>query len=190
MKNLIAAVLFIGVAAYIGMLLYESWNGGDWLKSESTPVKKAEVVEDVLAPDEVAFTYPDVIEVVNSDGRELTITLLARNSTYIQFERSDRSERFIYPISDLNALSRQVVMSYPEVAILELEEPGDGDLKLTDAYIEQLELSIAKVDKEIALLKSRFQATDSDTSRRTIVREIEALTREKLQLQSKIAERM
>ncbi|MEN8662770.1 MAG: hypothetical protein ACN4GF_00915 [Lentimonas sp.] len=182
MKNFIVAVLFLGVAAYFGMLLYDSWSNGDWLKSEA-------VVEEAVVA-EVVLSYPAVLDIQSSDGREMSIKLIARNGTHIQFDRIVDGERYVYPMDKLVPQSRARVEAYPSLGLIEVGKDAlGGDLNLEDTYVQQLRDAIRRIDDKIKSFSVDFEITQSSTDKRTIVRKLQLLESERLELLSKIAER-
>ena len=79
MRNLIMSIVFLGIAGYLGTILYQR------VASSEGP---AELAIKNQASD-VAYSYPARVEIKSADGRVIQVTLLGRSATHIQFTRED-----------------------------------------------------------------------------------------------------
>ena len=68
MRNLILSLIFFGIAGYAVKILYEEFEYGDSGLIEKT------------------YSYPDKITIENQNGSKIQITLLGRNSNYLEFK--------------------------------------------------------------------------------------------------------
>lgn len=176
------SIVFLGIAGYFGMYLYESWRDGDWLKS-GPAAEQSEAAEEQLA-------YPARLNIKSTDGRELSIKLVARSSTHIQFERELDGERFVYPLAQLVTASRQLVEAYPNSGLEDAgKHIGESGLGFEDAYVEQLREGIKRINEKLEKLNLDYQKTESKTEQRTIYRKVQDMTRDRTNLEAKIAER-
>lgn len=170
---------------FVGMTAYEKWSAGDGLSDSNTA--DSDVIELV---DDTVYSYPTNVDIESIDGRQLTIKLIARNGTHIQFDRLTDQQRFVYPIADLVPASRELIEKFPNKGIIDASKHvGEGGLEFADAYIEQLREAIRRIDEKAAALEREYSQTDSKTAKRTIVRKLEELKRERFALTAKIAER-
>lgn len=171
MKNLVSFLIFICIAVYTAVLVYDKFISDDSAFFEKT------------------YTYPDQITVRNDEGSAIQITLLGRSADYIEFERKDGSQ-FAYPIKSLNEKSILLVMKYPETDIKNMSSHlSNGSIKLDDAYTMQLTEEIHRIEAKIERLDVKAGATQSQTELRTLERKKESLYEEIAVLKSKIAER-
>lgn len=183
MKNFLISILFLGVAGYVSMHLYESWRAGDWLK------EGADAAEGIIGSVE-ELSYPARIEIENIDGATIAITLLARNASHIQFKRSIDEKPFVYPIVQLVSGSKGLVEKYPNTGLMNAgDHIGDFGIELGDAHVEQLRVGIRRIDEKIHRLKLDFSKNEGKTARRTIYRKIQGLERDRVNLEIEIAER-
>ena len=171
MRNLILALIFLGIAGYAAKVAFEKFAYGEGNFFEKT------------------YAYPDRITVENKDGSKIQITLLGRSSSYIKFEKKG-GRKFVYPISALSKKSQAMVMKYPENGIGDVSSYlSSGEIELKDVYVTQLEEEIRRMEAELENLEARANATQSKTELRTIERKMEALTKEIAEVRYKIANR-
>ena len=135
------------------------------------------------------YSYPAAVNIKNSVGREMMVTLLARSGTHIQFTRPD-GEEFVYPISSLDLAAQTLISNYPNDGIKNAVAYMDqGSLKLGDLYVQELEKRIREIDKKVEGLSRGYASSNGNTEKRTIRREVEKLQAERVDLQSKISDR-
>ena len=169
MRNLILFLIFLGIAGYAAKILYEKFE-------YSSLVEKT-------------YAYPDEIKIENQNGSKIQVTLLGRNSNYLEFKQKD-GQKFIYPIRSLSEKSQILVMKYPNNGIEDMTSYlSSGNIEMNDVYIIQLEDEIHKIEAEIERLESKANATRSQTELRTIGRKIDELREEIAELKEKIARR-
>ena len=196
MKNLLVTILFLGIASYVGLLLYESWGKGDWLtqkvsetgddKSATNTGPMALSVEDEVA----SLSYPANVSIESLDGRKIDVILVARSASDIQFERSADGQYFTYPLNELVDESRAMLLAYAETGLIEgVSQSTDTSVTLSDHYSAQLEERITKIEKLIQSKRLQFDATPSKTEKRTLIRQMEKLVRERADLSQKLAVR-
>ena len=134
-------------------------------------------------------SYPAAVNIKNSVGREMMVTLLARSGTHVQFARQD-GEEFVYPISSLDLAAQTLISNYPNDGIKNAVAYMDqGSLKLGDLYVQELEKRIREIDKKVEGLSRGYASSNGNTEKRTIRREVEKLQAERVDLQSKISDR-
>ena len=183
MKNLVLTLLFLGLGGYLGFILYLKW-------ADSEVDASPEIVESVPK-----YVYPAELTVENAEGRQIEISLVARDETYIQFHRNGEPTLFTYPITDLSRDSKERVRAYPVVKLLVVsnEPPDEGNdntpLSLEAMHINQLRQVIERIDGRVADLRRQVNSARSRTDRRTAERQIEALLREKQEHEAAIASR-
>lgn len=194
MKNLIGALLFLALAFYVGTELYERAKDKDWLsapsrKGDAASFKKlpsksnaprSPSVQDWKAP-----SYPAKLELANADGKQLRVTLLGRDSTHIYFLRNGDEEEFRYPIQNLNEFSREKVMLYPESG---MNKEQKESRKLHALYVKNLEERIAQIDVRLSAIEKEYKQSNSQTLRRTLMRQYEELKQERLAFELEIGE--
>jgi len=135
------------------------------------------------------YSYPAAVKIKNAVGREMMVTLLGRSEMHIQFARQD-SQEFVYPISSLDLAAQTLISKYPNDGIKNAVAYMDhGSLKLGDLYVQELEKRIREIDKEVEDLSRGYASSNGNTEKRTIRREVEKLQAERVELQSKIADR-
>lgn len=190
MKNFLLSIVFLGIAGFVGMTLYEKWRAGEWL-SGSDLGDSSSVISDVEdMGDGVSYRYPMDVAIESIDGRELSIKLIARNETHIQFDRHTDKQRFVYPIADLVPASRKLVKNFPNQGLIDAaKHVGENGLEFGDAYVEQLREAIRRIDEKVAALYLELGKTDSKTAKRTIGRKLEDLNAERVDLEGEILER-
>ncbi len=179
MQNLIMSLIFLGIVGYLGTALYHRA-----VSTEDPPVPaiKTNKVE-------IVYTYPAYIEIKSVEGRVLPVTLLARNSRHIHFRRKDGKE-FVYLIDSLAADTRALVRQYPNVGIQDTAAHlTQSSMTLNDVYLQELERTIRKIDRQIDDLVLQSSVSRSQTEKRTLQRMIEELQVEKADFQQKISER-
>ena len=134
-------------------------------------------------------SYPAAVNIKNSVGREMMVTLLGRSGTHVQFARQD-GEEFVYPISSLDLAAQTLISNYPNDGIKNAVAYMDqGSLKLGDLYVQELEKRIREIDKKVEGLSRGYASSNGNTEKRTIRREVEKLQAERVDLQSKISDR-
>ena len=135
------------------------------------------------------YSYPAAVNIKNAVGREMMVTLLGRSEMHIQFARQD-GKKFVYPISSLDLAAQTLISKYPNDGIKNAVAYMDqGSLKLGDLYVQELEKRIREIDKKVEGLSRRYASSNGNTEKRTIRREVEKLQAERVDLQSKIADR-
>ena len=191
MINLIGAVLFLVVAFFVGTELYErakdqdlfgplsgivdfgssSDDGQNGLPSkDSTP--KSPSIRDWVAP-----TYPARMELVNSEGQPLRVTLLGHDRTHIFFLRHGDDKNFRFAIEDLDKASQEKVNNYPESPMSSTQQENR---KLHALHAQSLELAIERIDQRLHAIRKEHKNCNSKTQRRTLMREYEELKQERL----------
>ena len=168
----------MGIVGYLGSMLYDQ----AFLSKDQDELIEAPAGGHV-------YGYPAAVNIKNTVGREMMVTLLARSETHIQFARPD-SEEFVYPISSLDLAAQALISKYPndgiKNAVAYMEQ---GSLKLGDLYVQQLEKRIREIDKKAEDLSRGYASSHGNTEKRTIRREVEKLQAERVELQGKIADR-
>lgn len=179
MKNLLFAIIFIGLTVFLGYKLYEGGGSFDWFGGDKEPEET-----------NVRRNFPDEIEIVRKDRSRLNVLLTARNATHIQFERLSDGAEFTYEIAGLDADTKKRVMQYPDSGLSNVVEVlRAGGVSLDVAYIEQLREAISEIDAKIKDRKRRQSISQSKTERLTLKREIEDLERDRKELEAKIEAR-
>ena len=171
MRNLILSLIFLGVAGYGVVILYNKIEFDD------------------LGILEKSYTYPDTIRVTNQAGKEIPITLQGRSSSYLEFETTN-GQKFVYPIASLSEDSQTLIMKYPDQGISDSASYlSSGGMKLDDVYLVQMEDEkrnlIAKIDE----LNLKASAAIGDSEQRTYERKIERLQKELADIEAKISKR-
>lgn len=171
MRNLIIALIFLGITGYAVTIFFNNFEYTNGRLSEKI------------------YSYPDTVVIENQEGTEIKVTLLGRNSNYLQFEQKN-GRKFIYPIGSLSEKCQTLVMKYPDSGIEDVSEYlSSGNIEMNDAYIIQLETEVSKLKAEAKRLQSKADATMSQTELRTLDRKIEKLYEEITKLEDKIASR-
>jgi len=177
-RNLIISIIFLGIVGYLGTMLY---NQAFLSKDQDEQIE-------ALSGSHV-YSYPAAVNIKNAVGREMMVTLLGRSEMHIQFARQD-GKKFVYPISSLDLAAQTLISKYPNDGIKNAVAYMDqGSLKLGDLYVQELEKRIREIDKEVEDLSRRYASSNGNTEKRTIRREVEKLQAERVDLQSKIADR-
>ena len=178
MRNLIISIIFLGIVGYLGTMLY---NQAFLSKDQDEQIE-------ALSGSHV-YSYPAAVNIKNAVGREMMVTLLGRSEMHIQFARQD-GKKFVYPISSLDLAAQTLISKYPNDGIKNAVAYMDqGSLKLGDLYVQELEKRIREIDKEVEDLSRGYASSNGNTEKRTIRREVEKLQAERVDLQSKIADR-
>ena len=168
----------MGIVGYLGTMLYDQ----AFLSKDQDELIEAQAGGHV-------YSYPAAVNIKNSVGREMMVTLLGRSGTHVQFARQD-GEEFVYPISSLDLAAQTLISKYPNDGIKNAVAYMDkGSLKLGDLYVQELEKRIREIDKEVEDLSRGYASSNGNTEKRTIRREVEKLQAERVELQSKIADR-
>ena len=168
----------MGIVGYLGTMLY---NQAFLSKDQDEQIE-------ALSGSHV-YSYPAAVNIKNAVGREMMVTLLGRSEMHIQFARQD-GKKFVYPISSLDLAAQTLISKYPNDGIKNAVAYMDqGSLKLGDLYVQELEKRIREIDKEVEDLSRRYASSNGNTEKRTIRREVEKLQAERVDLQSKIADR-
>jgi len=168
----------LGIVGYLGTMLY---NQAFLSKDQDEQIE-------ALSGSHV-YSYPAAVNIKNAVGREMMVTLLGRSEMHIQFARQD-GKKFVYPISSLDLAAQTLISKYPNDGIKNAVAYMDqGSLKLGDLYVQELEKRIREIDKEVEDLSRRYASSNGNTEKRTIRREVEKLQAERVDLQSKIADR-
>jgi hypothetical protein len=171
MRNLVISLIFLGIAGYAAKILYEKFEHSNSGLMEKT------------------YSYPDEIAIENQNGSEIQITLLGRNSNYLELANKD-GKKFVYPIRSLSEQSQALIIKYPNNGIEDISAYlSSGSVEINDVYIIQLEDEIRKIKAEIKRLEDKANATRSQTELRTIERKIDELREEIAELENKIASR-
>ena len=178
MRNLLMSIIFIGIAGYIGSILYQRmFIDGVF----TAPVEEKST--------NALFAYPDSIEIERVDGRKIVVTLLGRNASHLQFNREDGQE-FVYAIESLSGKSQELVRKYPSLGIKNAAKyMAQGMLGLEDLHIQQLEQVIRNIDEKLKRYSAEFEVSVSQVERRTIERKMEGLMQERIEMQRQISER-
>ena len=168
----------MGIVGYLGTMLY---NQAFLSKDQDEQIE-------ALSGSHV-YSYPAAVNIKNAVGREMMVTLLGRSEMHIQFARQD-GKKFVYPISSLDLAAQTLISKYPNDGIKNAVAYMDqGSLKLGDLYVQELEKRIREIDKEVEDLSRGYASSNGNTEKRTIRREVEKLQAERVDLQSKIADR-
>ena len=191
MKNLIFAVVFLAVAFFVGTELHERAKDQDWLSSRKEqnsethkplPSKnrapKSPSINDWEAP-----SYPARMELSNKEGQLLRVTLLGRDKTHIFFLRHGDNKEFRYAISHLDDASRKKVTYYPESPARTVK---DENRKLHALHRQSLEEQVERISQRSLDIQKEYRSSHSKTERRTLMREYEALQRERLAFELEI----
>lgn len=194
MKNLIGALLFLALAFYVGSELYERAKDKDWLSAPSGGGEKADldslpsksnVPRSPSIRDWEAPAYPARMELSNTDGRQLRVTLLGRDRTHIYFLRHGDDEQFSYAIEDLDTASREKVSAYPES---QMNHKQKESRKLHALHVRNLEEQIARINERSSAIKKEHRQSGSQTERRTLLREYEQLQQKRLAFEKEMEE--
>ncbi len=173
------SVIFLGIAGYLGSMLYERAILGDGLLGPAA----------AEAGEALSYSYPARVELKSADGRAMMVTLLGRSTTHIQFKREDGQE-FVYQIDSLDANAQDLVLRYPNVGIKNAAAyMAKGSMGVGDLHVQQLEQNVRQIDDEIDDLSQEYGGSVSKTERRTIQRAVEGLRAEKVELQREISDR-
>ena len=185
MKELIGALIFLALTFYVGTELYERAKDKDWLSAPTSgsevdivTVPKPPPVKDWEAP-----SYPAKLELYNKDGRGLRLNLLGRDSTHIYFLRFEDDREFSYSIEDLDEASRRKVRAFPESKLDDKQ-----NLKLHALHVQNLENKMRLIDERMSAVDKEYRISNSQTERRTLMREFEELEQEYLALENEIEE--
>jgi alpha-galactosidase len=170
------SVFFLGIAGYMGTILYERASAES--RGGSKP---AAVVE--------MYNYPARVELESAEGRILAVTLQGRSEEHVQFTRED-GEEFVYPIASLALEAQTLVRRYPNVRIKNAGiHLNHGSLELGGLYVQQLQEAIQEIDQKVNDLSREYASSVGQTAKRTIRRKVEGLQAEKIELNRKITER-
>lgn len=171
MRNLIVSLIFLGIAGFAVKYIIDDYEYNNGRIQEKT------------------YLYPDTIVIENKEGAKIEITLLARNSTHLEFKQQN-GRKSIYPIRSLSQKSQTEVMKYPDTGIQDASAYlSGGGIEMNDVYIIQMEGEIRKIREEIQRLNVKAKSTTSQTELRTLERKIETLNEDIADLENKIASR-
>lgn len=197
MTNLIGAIIFLVVAFFVGTELYERAKEQNWLgapsakgeqygpNGEKSLPSKGRVPKSPPIRDWESPSYPVRMELSNSGGQLLRVTLLGRDKTHIFFLRHGDDKEFRYAISDLDEGSRNKILVYPESRAREIK---DQNRKLHALHVQSLEEEVGRIDQRSLTVRKAYKSTKSKTERRTLMREYEDLQKERLALEMEIEE--
>ena len=103
--------------------------------------------------------FPARMDLQDAKGKTIKVVLLSRSRTQIRFLREgDRSEH-VYPISNLDPLSRKEVEAFPVTGI-DLGSDGNpsaGGLTRDEIYIEQLRKANQQMKEDILMLQLKAE---------------------------------
>ncbi len=177
MKNFILSVFFLGLAGYLGWILYEREFQTD-------------VVESPTAASQV-WADPVQMDIERVDGRKISVTLLARNDTHIQFIRESDGKRYTYPIRSLSERCKELVEAYPIVVIQGMDaELANQNAELGDVYVSELRERVQRIDETIKSLRHDYKSSSSQVEKRTISRKIQDLMSEREGHEAEIEQRI
>lgn len=167
MKNYLLLLVALAAIVFLGLKLY---------KSELNP-------ESALTTN--LYEYPVDLELTNREGQALSVTLLARDSTHIQFKSKRTDTEFTYRIDQLNRASQKTVQLYPESSLQAVAQSGKSGLPKStgDYYIEGIQNEIQKIDAKSQALEAQYNASKSKTERRTLKNELADLAVERAELE-------
>lgn len=137
-----------------------------------------------------ALDFPAQLTLKSHDNNELSVILMARNHEFIQFIRTRDQADFIYPIKQLDSVSQQLVLQYPDSGI----KNADAYLKNKSISLEQVVIEssrerVVKLEQQIKeLAYKKITATEKATAR-GITNEIDQLQLEKAELLQDIIRR-
>ena len=155
MRNLIIAIIFLGFAGYVGAILYQR----------------------------ATADYPALVELESADGRVLSVTLLGRSATHIQFMRKD-GQRFVYSLNLLSSGSRALVKRYPVTGLQRADRAED--VSLSKLHLDGMAEAMAALQEKRRLLGYELYATESKAQKQTVEERIEALGLEMRKLDLKM----
>jgi hypothetical protein len=189
MKNFLFALFFMGIAVYLSFELYERVQKQN--EKEAGAATSSEVVRARNVSEQSnRLRFPDEIQIARQDGHRLDIRLQARDATHIQFERLSDGLSFTFEIDKLDEASKKRVLKYPNSGLQNLSDlAATGELTLEQAYLEQLQVAIDRINQKMHVIQSKYKATESKVERLTLDREYQALLEERKIAETKIAER-
>lgn len=171
MRNLILSFVFLVICVFTGTHVFDNFiNEGK--------VKEAKAA---------SLAYPDELIITNHQGDAIEITLLGRSESHIQFARNPDRQVFVYALSELSSPSRQEVLKYPAWGLEETSQQVTGN-SLAQMHVQNLQKEIARIDAKCERLRADYKRSNSTTERRTIMREFEALQRERGTYENRIAD--
>ncbi|MDG1301199.1 MAG: hypothetical protein P8R37_06380 [Opitutae bacterium] len=174
MRNLVLSIIFLGIVGYLGSMLYDR-----------AFLSRAQ-------DDGHVYSYPATVNIKDAADREMLVTLLARSGTHIQFARQD-SQEFVYPISSLDLATQALIRMYPNDGIknaLEVSEVAP-QISIKDLHISGMNERLADLHEELRLLRGyRLPAAETNSQRRTVSNDIEAIKLKIRKVELKLAEHL
>jgi len=103
----------------------------------------------------------------HTDGRSMEVVLLSRGQSQVTFKRQSDGKRFSCELGDLSLLSKCKVYWYLR---------GSRGFSVDkDPYLEGIRDEMKKLAEDLRLAIYRFNASETNAQKRTVVNEIEAL---------------
>lgn len=199
MKSLIMSVIFLGVAGYLGAILYQRAMDAQLLDAARSAVAaRTAASADTAAPADAAisgevspvaelfggvdvYEYPALVELAGVGGQIMEVVLLRRSATHVQFMGESSNERFVSPLESLGGASRKLVKLYRATGIKHGQEG-----MLEDLHLRAVLFKGASLKGKLRLLQLELAAVESNSQKQTVENKIEALVLEMRQLDLKL----
>lgn len=195
MKSLIMSVIFLGVAGYLGAILYQRAMDAQLLDAARSAVAArtaasadaaapadAVIIGEVSTVDELfggldVYEYPALVELEGIDGQIMEVVLLRRSATHVQFMGESSNERFVSPLESLGEASRKLVNLYRVTGVKHGQEGV-----LEDLHLRGMLFKGASLKGKLRLLQLELAAVESNSQKQIVQNKIEALVLEMRQL--------
>jgi len=165
---MIGFIKFLFVLCLGAALIYGAFYFQERIK-EFFSAEEAAVFAPV-EPRQVILGFPDEVTLTNTDGVTIDVLLLARNESFVQFERRSDNKYFKYAISYLNTESQAIVRNYEDTGLFKERDVNlAGTLSKEEGYLIE---KIEKIDVEVLKLKAELLSGVGDAAQRTLRREI------------------
>ena len=111
----------------------------------------------------------------HTDGRSMEVVLLSRGQSQVTFKRQSDGKRFSCELGDLSLLSKCKVYWYLRGSRGFRAVWGTSRSVVQDLYLEGIRDEMKKLAEDLRLAIYRFNASETNAQKRTVVNEIEAL---------------
>jgi len=127
----------------------------------------------------------------HTDGRTMEVVLLSREQTQVTFKRQSDGLRLSCGIRDLSIWSKCKVYWHFKVSeVSEVPEVLEvaPQVRVEDLHISGMNEILVDLHEELRLLHYRFAAAETNTQRRTVMNDIEAINLKVKKVELKQAE--
>ena len=121
------------------------------------------------------------------DGRSMDVVVLSRGQSQVDFQRQSDGKSFSCGIRDLSLISKCKVYWYFK-ATAEPTDSNGSSVDVKDLHVSGMNEMLVDLNEELRLLHYRFAAAETNTQKRTVMNDIEAITLKIKKVQLKQAE--